>query len=102
MRSSHAAWLKKHRKSKLSRGEASKKESQTGTRIQRGYAKDEGTTMQLRPRDTYNSELANTLDKEANFYPCQSEMFPIHPSYNKHQLSSPNRPTGLEFDDTGE
>ena len=33
MASGYAAWLKKHRKSKHSRGKASKKDSETGKRI---------------------------------------------------------------------
>ena len=43
MGSGHAAWLKKHRKSKHSRASASKKDRETGKRIKRDHAKD--TTM---------------------------------------------------------
>ena len=67
MGSGYAAWLKKHRRSKHSRGEASTKDSETGKPIQRDHGKDEGTTMQLRPRGTCNnSEPAHTLDKESS------------------------------------
>ena len=54
-----------HRKSKHSRREALKKDSETVTPILTDQAKDEGTTMQLRPRCTCNnSELTYTPDKK--------------------------------------
>ena len=66
MGSGCAAWLKKHTKSKHSREEASTKDSGTGKRIERDHAKDEGTTMHLRPRGTCNNfEPPHTLDKES-------------------------------------
>ena len=102
----HAGWLKNERKSKYMRGEASKKVSETGACILRDHAKNEGTTMQLRPRGTHaEPEATYTPDKESNSYRLFHagkicDLFNL--SYHQHQLTSPNCPTRLEFDYTRE
>ena len=90
----HAGWLKNERKSKYMRGEASKKVSETGACILRDHAKNEGTTMQLRPRGTHaESEATYTPDKESNSYRLFHagkicDLFNL--SYHQHQLTSPH------------
>ena len=78
MGSDHATWLKKHKKSKHSGGEASKKDRVTGTCKLRGTAEWEHAYQEaklrtraplgkLRQRGTCNnSELTHTPDKKSN------------------------------------